>query len=436
MTQIELARNGVLTEEMRLCAQQEGVSPELVREEVANGRAVIPRNKTRSFPRPCVIGKAFSVKVNANVGTSPDSCSLEEEKEKIRVAISAGADCVMDLSIAGDLRRIRRELLSLSDVPFGTVPIYEVAYDLAKEGRDIGEMGIDDVLAVLEEQAKDGVDFFTLHAGLTRRAVERYVPSRLMKVVSRGGSILAEWIMKNRKENLLYEHFDEILALLKEFDVTISLGDGLRPGAIADATDRAQIEELTVLGELAERAREAGVQVMIEGPGHVPMDQISANMILEDRLCNGAPFYVLGPLPTDVAVGFDHIAGAIGGAIAGWYGASMLCYVTPAEHISHPTREDVFLGVIGTKIAAHCADLARGNRRAYSWDLKMSSARARRDWEEQIRLAIHPPTAEALRKRLPLTDETACSMCGEFCAIKRLDIAKEERQYGSKEVSA
>ncbi len=425
MTQLLLARKNIITEEMRFCAQAEGVSPDLIREEVASGRAVIPKNRFRTVKRPCVIGKAFSVKINANVGTSPDSCSLEAEREKIKTAILAGADCVMDLSIAGNLKEIRQALIEVATVPFGTVPIYEVAYNLARDGREIESMTIDDVLAVLEAQAKDGVDFFTIHAGLTRRAVERYVDDRVMKVVSRGGSILTEWIVKNRRENLLYEHFDEILALMKEYDVTMSLGDGLRPGAIADATDRAQIEELTVLGELADRARSCGVQVMIEGPGHVPLNQIQMNMELEDRLCKEAPFYVLGPLPTDVAVGFDHISGAIGGAIAGWFGASMLCYVTPAEHISHPTKEDVFLGVIGTKIAAHCADLARGNKRAWDWDNAMSLARFNQDWEGQIRLAIHPPTARELRGRMDLTDESACSMCGEFCAIKRVKNAKE-----------
>ncbi len=425
MTQLELAKDGVITDEMRVCAQKEGVSPDKVREEIAFGRAVIPKNRLRLVERPCVIGKEFSVKINANVGTSPDSCSLESEREKIKTAISAGADCVMDLSVAGNLKNIRKSLIEVATVPFGTVPIYEVAYNLLKEGRDIETMTIKDVLAVLEEQAKDGVDFFTIHAGLTKRAVERYVDKRIMKVVSRGGSILTEWIIKNDRENLLYEYFDDILAILKEYDITISLGDGLRPGAIADATDRAQIEELTILGELADRARAFGVQVMIEGPGHVPLNQIQTNMELEANLCADAPFYVLGPLPTDVAVGFDHISGAIGGAIAGWFGASMLCYVTPAEHISHPDKEDVFLGVVGARIAAHCADLARGNKRAWEWDNAISLARFNQDWDSQIRLAIHPPTARRLRNRTKLRDESACSMCGEFCAIKRVKNAKE-----------
>ncbi len=425
MTQLELARDGVITEEMEFCAKREGVLPALVREEIAEGRAVIPKNKLRKVEKPCVIGKAFSVKVNANVGTSPDSCSIELEKDKIQLAISSGADCVMDLSIAGNLKRIRKSLISVATVPFGTVPIYEVAYNLLKEGREIRSMNIDDVLKVLDDQARDGVDFFTIHAGLTKRAVERYVDRRVMKVVSRGGSIITEWIIKNGKENLLYEYFDDILSILKQYDVTLSLGDGLRPGAIADSTDQAQIEELTILGELAERARAYGVQVMIEGPGHVPLNQIQMNMELEDSLCHGAPFYVLGPVPTDIAVGFDHISGAIGGAVAGWFGASMLCYVTPAEHVSHPTKEDVFLGVIGTKIAAHCADLARGKKLAWEWDNAISQARFQQDWDQQIELSIHPPTARKLRERLPLTDSKACSMCGEFCAIKRIKDTKE-----------
>ncbi len=425
MTQLEFARDNKVTPQMRYCADYEQISLDLIIEELASGRACIPNNINREIRRPCIIGRKFSVKVNANVGTSPDSCSLEYEKEKIKTAVEAGADCVMDLSIAGDLKKIRNTLLEVSDVPFGTVPIYEVAYNLTKEGRPVWEMTIDDVLKVLEEQAKAGVDFFTIHAGLTRRAVERYIGGRLMKVVSRGGSILTEWIKRNKQENLLYTHFDKILDIMHAYDVTISLGDGLRPGALDDNTDKAQIEELIVLGELAQRARERGVQVMIEGPGHVPLDLIETNMRLQQRLCGDAPFYVLGPLPLDIAVGFDHIAGAIGGAIAGWHGAAMLCYVTPAEHISHPTKEDVFNGVVGTKIAAHVSDVAKGNQKALKWNREMSRARYNQNWDRQIELAIHPPTAAQLRKRLPLVDEKACSMCGDFCAINRVKEAMD-----------
>ncbi len=428
MTQLEIARKNQITPEMHLCAQYEQVPVEFIRSEIASGRAVLPKNKNRKIERPALIGKAFLVKVNANVGTSPDSCNIELEEEKIKVAIEAGADCVMDLSIAGDLKENRRRLIEASTVPFGTVPIYEVAYRLICQGRDVSEMTIEDVLSVLKDQAEDGVDFFTIHAGLTKRAVERYVYQRDMKVVSRGGAIITEWIIKNRKENLLYEYFDEILDLLYSYDITVSLGDGLRPGAVSDATDRAQIEELVVLGELADRARERDVQVMIEGPGHLPLNQIQANMQLEEQLCHSAPFYVLGPLPTDIAVGFDHIVGAIGGALAGYFGASMLCYVTPAEHISHPTKEDVFLGVIGTKIAAHCADLAKGKVSAWQWDKKMAEARYNQDWDKQIALSIHSPTAKRLRERLKAQEQDTCSMCGKFCAIKRVKFAQTAKE--------
>ncbi len=425
-TQMVLARENKITPEMEKVSKIEEVDISYLITEVSNGRAIIPKNKLRGVSKPCIIGRKFSVKVNANVGTSPQRCDLEEEKRKVKVALEAGADCIMDLSIAGDLSFIRRTLLEICPVPFGTVPIYEVAYDMERKGKAISDITISDVLSVLEKQAKEGVDFFTIHAGLTLRAVNRYVEKRVMKIVSRGGSIIAEWIAKNNKENLLYEYFDEILDILAEYDVAISLGDGLRPGGIPDATDRAQIDELIILGELTERAYEKGVQVMIEGPGHIPLDQIEANMILEQRLCNDAPFYVLGPLPVDIAVGFDHIAGAIGGALAGWKGASMLCYVTPAEHISHPTVEDVYLGVVGTKIAASCADLAKGLPKAVKWNRQMSEARYNLDWERQIELAIQPKVARCLRERFPFSDEQTCTMCGDFCAVRRMHLVNKK----------
>jgi len=402
-----------------ILSDREGVGVDFIMQQVACGQAVIPFNPKHDIEKPVVIGKAFSVKVNANVGTSPDSCNEAIEKEKIIAAINAGADCVMDLSIAGDLSNIRRELLSVSPVPFGTVPIYEAALDLFKQGRDVADMEIGDVLKVMERQAREGVDFFTIHAGLLKKAVDLYVPSRIMGIVSRGGALIAEWMVKRGEENLLYVNYDKILELMNDYEITISLGDGLRPGGINDSTDKAQIHELLVLGELVDRAREAEVQAMVEGPGHVPLNQIEANMLLEDRLCNGAPFYVLGPLPTDIAVGYDDLAGAVGGALAGWKGAAMLCYVTASEHIRHPDIEDVRKGVIGVRIAAHIADIAKGNEKAWQWDNAMSEARFSQDWDKQIELAIDTERARSLRDSSMPEDEDICTMCGKFCAVKR-----------------
>ncbi len=428
MTILELARQGKLTDTMKLLAEYEGVGHQVVLQEIAQGRAVVPLNKNRDISKPVVIGKRFSVKVNANVGTSPDSCSVELEKKKIISAIDAGADCVMDLSIAGNLPLIRNDLLSVSPVPFGTVPIYEVALELFKQGRDIADMEIEDVLSVLERQAREGVDFFTIHAGLLKRAVDLFVPGRIMGIVSRGGALIAEWMMKRGEENPLYAHFDKILALMREYDITISLGDGLRPGGIRDATDKAQIDELIVLGELVAKSRKAGVQAMVEGPGHVPLDQIEANMLLEDRLCNGAPFYVLGPLPTDIALGYDDLAGAVGGALAGWKGAAMLCYLTASEHVRHPDINDVKKGVIGVRIAAHIADLAKGIKKAWDWDNAMSEARFNQDWDMQIARGIDPQKAKELRESsLPEGDNDICTMCGQFCAVKRTKEAKKAK---------
>ncbi|RLA84717.1 MAG: phosphomethylpyrimidine synthase, partial [Deltaproteobacteria bacterium] len=358
-------------------------------------------------------------KVNANLGTSPDHADLQEELLKLRLALEAGADAVMDLSTGGNLDEIRRTILRHCPVPLGTVPIYQAAVETAQRKGAIVHMTLDDIFEVIERQARDGVDFMTVHCGLTFRALERLKKQgRVTGIVSRGGAFLATWMIYNDRENPLYEYFDRLLEIAKKYDVTLSLGDGLRPGSLADATDRVQLEELLTLGELVEEAWKEGVQVMVEGPGHVPLDQIEANVKVQKRVCRGAPFYVLGPLVTDIAPGYDHIACAIGGALAAYHGADFLCYVTPAEHLRLPKPEDVREGVIAARIAAHAADLARGRQDAWQRDLEMSRARSSLDWKRQMELCIDPLKAQKLRaERLP-TERDVCTMCGKFCAIK------------------
>jgi phosphomethylpyrimidine synthase len=342
--------------------------------------------------------------------------------KKLDIAIKYGADTVMDLSVGGDIKKIRRIILKGSSVPFGTVPIYEIAVNATRKKRDFLDFNIDDILDTLENQAKDGVDFFTIHAGVTKenlKILRKY--RRMLDIVSRGGAILANWITKHKKENPFYEYFDEILDIAYKYDVTLSLGDGLRPGSILDATDKAQIAELKILGQLAKVAKKRNVQVMIEGPGHVPLDQIKYNVILEKRICNGAPFYVLGPLVTDVACGYDHITSAIGGALAASVGADFLCYVTPSEHLRHPSTEDVREGVVAAKIAAHAADLAKGIKKAKDWDKKMSIARKKRDWIKQIELSIDPEKARLYRASSKPVLSDVCTMCGKYCSIKLME---------------
>jgi len=385
---------------------------------------VVTRNRVRRNGRALAIGAGLRIKVNANIGTSRDHFDLEEELLKLRVCEEAGADAVMDLSTGGPLRELRRAILEGARLPLGTVPIYSAAVTAVNRGKPVVEMEPDEFLAAVEEHARDGVDFVTVHCGVTRASAARLAnEGRVLDVVSRGGSITVGWMRYNRAENPLYERFDRVLEIAREFEVVLSLGDGLRPGCLADATDRAQVEELIILGELAGRAQEAGVQVMIEGPGHVPLHQIEANIRLQKRLCHGAPFYVLGPLVTDVAAGYDHITSAIGGALAGWAGADFICYVTPSEHLRLPTVEDVRQGVIAARIAGHAADIARGLPGAAEWDLAMSKARKDLDWDKQLELAIDPGRAREVRAQLPPSDESVCSMCGELCAIK---IAREE----------
>lgn len=421
MTQRTEALKGVHTKELEWVAAEEHVSAEQVRDKTASGQVVIPANRNHHAVQSKGIGSGLRIKVNTNLGTSPDHIDLEEELKKLEVAIQAGTDTVMDLSTGGDVGFIRREILMHSLIPVGTVPIYEAAIEAVKKRKALANMKGEDLFEVIERQAEEGVDFITVHCGVNRNAVERLRRNpRIMGVVSRGGSLLVEWMIYNDQENPLYEHFDRLLEIAKKHDVTLSLGDGLRPGCLTDATDRPQVVETVLLGELTERAWAEGVQVMIEGPGHVPLDQIEANVLLEKKLCKGAPFYVLGPLVTDATPGYDHINAAIGGAVAGKAGADFLCYVTPSEHLGLPTVEDVREGVIASRIAAHAADIARGNAKALERDLEISKARKKFDWERQIELAIDPPKARRYRDERKLGGSDTCTMCGEFCAIKRV----------------
>ena len=420
MTLLHHARTGAPVPRIALAAAEEGISPEKLRELIAAGRAILPRNRKRREIRPIAIGEGLRVKVNANVGSSRDRADVALELDKVRVAVAAGADAVMDLSTGGPIDEIRRAILAECPVPVGTVPVYQAAADAVTKGKSWVELSIDDFFDGIVKQAEEGVDFMTVHCGVTKEAIERLTrEGRRLDIVSRGGSLLAEWMEYNDRENPFYEHFDRLVDICRQFDITISLGDGLRPGCLADATDRAQVHELMVLGELTERAWEKDVQVMIEGPGHVPMDQIAANVQLQKRLCHGAPFYVLGPLVTDITPGYDHITSAIGGAIAAWNGADFLCYVTPSEHLRLPSVEDVREGVIASRIAAHAADIARGIPGAMDRDNRMADARRNLDWKAQIELSIDPERARELRgKSPPVADESACTMCADLCAIK------------------
>ncbi len=416
MTQLTSARRGEITQELKDVAEKEGISKEKLLRRVAKGKVVIPKNVNREI-EPIGIGKGLRVKINANIGTSPDYVDIDTEIEKAKVALKYGADTIMDLSTGGDLKEIRRHFLEM-DAPLGTVPVYEAAAFAEREGSPVVDLNSDIFFRVIEEQAKQGVDFMTVHAGITSEAIEKLrKQKRLTGIVSRGGAIIAAWMSHNSEENPFYKEYDYLLEIAKEYDVTLSLGDALRPGSTHDATDRAQVQELIILGELVERAREAGVQVMVEGPGHMPLNQIEANIILQKRLCNDAPFYVLGPLVTDIAPGYDHISGAIGGAIAALAGADFLCYVTPAEHLALPDIEDVRQGVIASKIAAHAADITRGID--VERDNEMSRARFELDWEKQFALCLDRERAEEYRSRRgPRKEEKTCSMCGSFCAMK------------------
>lgn len=421
MTQREWALKGTITPQMETVACREGLDPAFILEGLAKGTLCLPANPYHRNLEPCAIGKGLRTKVNANLGTSSDYGSLETELEKLRIAVEYGSDTVMDLSTGEDIPGMRRAIMAHSPVAVGTVPIYQAAVEAIDKYGAIVDMTPDDLFRVIEENARDGVDFMTVHCGITMVVVERLKRQRrVTDVVSRGGTFLIGWMLHNGKENPLYEHYDRLLDLARAYDFTLSLGDGLRPGSLADATDRPQIEELITLGELVERAWEAGVQVMVEGPGHIPLDQIETNMRLQKTLCKGAPFYVLGPLVTDIGAGYDHITAAIGGALGAIYGADYLCYVTPSEHLGLPDAEDVKLGVIASRIAGHAADIVKGVKGAAEWDLEMARARKSLDWEKQARLSLDPKRAFAVRSRhAPLGK--ACSMCGKYCAMDLME---------------
>lgn len=418
MTQLEDAKNGIITEAMRQVAAYEDISEELIRKRVAEGSIVIPKNMNHSFIARGV-GKGLKTKINANIGTSPSHFNIDEELGKLDVAFAAGADAVMDLSTGGDLAEILKSIISYSQVMIGTVPIYKTVSKVFAENRPCADITEDEIFNEIEYQAKSGVDFITVHCGITRESIRVLKKSnRLMGMVSRGGSLMAEWIVKNNAENPLYEKYDRLLQICREYDVTLSLGDGLRPGTIFDAEDGAQITEMITLGHLAQQARDAGVQVMIEGPGHVPLSRIAGDMKMQKRVCGGAPYYVLGPLPTDIAAGYDHITSAIGGAIAAANGADFLCYVTPAEHLALPSIDDVREGVIASKIAAHIGDLEKGIASAWDRDRRMSDARNRFDWKTMFEVCIDPEKARKIRQGSEDKDRDVCTMCGDLCALK------------------
>ncbi len=433
MTQIESARRGEITPEMEFVANREQLTPELIRDEVAAGRMVIPANieHLKGSLEPMGIGIAAKCKINANIGNSAVTSDIEGELEKLHTAVHFGADTVMDLSTGKDIDSIRKTIIDKSPVPIGTVPIYQMLEEL---GGEIEEMRAQHFLDMVEHQAKQGVDYMTIHCGLLLEHLH-LTTERVTGIVSRGGSLIAKWMMSHRKQNPLYEAFDDLCDIMREYDVTWSLGDGLRPGSIADASDDAQFAELEVLGELVERSWERGTQVMVEGPGHVPMDQIDMNVKKQIEVCQGAPFYVLGPLVTDIAPGYDHITSGIGAALAGWSGAAMLCYVTPKEHLGLPNNEDVKQGVIAYKIAAHAADIARHRPGATDRDDALSKARFEFDWNEQFRLSLDPDTAQRMHdETLPQdTFKSAhfCSMCGpKYCSMK---ITEDIRQMANED---
>jgi len=413
----------MLTDEVlvKRVAVSEGMDEDVVADGLAEGTIVIPYNRMR--PRqiePVGIGKGLRTKVNANIGTSPSIADIENEKTKLYAAVDAGADTVMDLSTGGDINKVRGMIIAESTVPIGTVPIYQAACDSPKLKKSFVELTVDEIFTSIRKHLADGVDFLTVHTGLTRAGVERLRNrKRLAGIVSRGGAMMVEWMMYNKAENPLAEYFDRLLDLTGEFGACLSLGDGLRPGALADASDRPQIQELLIIGEQVDRARDRGVQAMVEGPGHMPLDQIEMNVKLQKEICHGAPFYVLGPLVTDVAPGYDHIVSAIGGALAGMYGTDFLCYVTPSEHLGLPDADDVRVGTIVSRIAAHAADIAKYPERARKWDEEMSRLRERFKWNEMINASLDPKEARKRFDRYPKQTGGVCTMCGEFCAIKR-----------------
>ncbi len=406
---------------LKTIGQKEGVSYSYLEKGIRDGTIVILLNKKRPKKiKPLAVGKGLSTKVNCNIGTSPERVDLKLELEKLKVAIEVGTDTIMDLSTGGNLPEIRKAIIDASEVPVGTVPLYEASFYAQRKHKSFVDLKPKDFLKVIENHLADGVDFITVHCGITLRNMQSVKKTaRLTGVVSRGGSMIIEWMRYNRKENPLYEYYDEILQIAKDYNACLSLGDGLRPGSIYDATDEPQILELLVISELVARARAAGVAAIVEGPGHIPINEIEANIRLEKLLCDEAPFYVLGPLVTDVGCGYDHITSAIGGALASYYGADFLCYVTPSEHLGLPAVEDVRQGVIASRIAAHAGDVARGKKGARNWDDKISRARAKLDWQKMIALSIDPQHAQKIYNAYPLKTKGTCTMCGEFCALKK-----------------
>jgi phosphomethylpyrimidine synthase len=422
MTLLECAKNNIQVPLVKRIAQEEGKNSGLILKRIKEGRVVILNNQKHRVKKPCAVGYGLRTKVNANIGTSPDKAQINDELKKIEVAVKYGADTIMDLSVGGDLNRIRKKVIGYSPLPVGTVPIYEIAVNAQRRRGNFIKFDIEDILDILEAQAKDGVDFFTIHAGVTQKSINALrQDKRLLDIVSRGGAILASWMAYHRKENPFYEYFDRVLDIAYAYDVTISLGDGLRPGSILDSTDRAQISELKILGQLALSAKRKNVQVIIEGPGHIPLDEIKENITLEKKICRRAPFYVLGPLVTDVAAGYDHISASIGAALAASYGADFLCYVTPSEHLRHPSIEDVKEGVIASRIAAHAADIVKGIKSAKVWDREMSEARKKRDWKKQIALSIDPDKAKYYRNSSKPHLLDVCTMCGKYCSIRLME---------------
>lgn len=417
-TQMDAAKQGIITEQMQIVAREEKIDPELLRELMASGKIVIPANRNHTCLSPKGVGEKLQTKVNVNLGVSKDCYDIELELEKVKKAIELKADAIMDLSCYGKTRQFRRSLIAMSPIMIGTVPMYDAVGMLDKDLKDIT---VDEFFSVVERHAEDGVDFITVHSGINRKTAERVKQNkRLTNIVSRGGSLLFAWMELNNQENPFYEYYDRLLDICEKYDVTISLGDACRPGSINDATDAAQIEELITLGELTKRAWARNVQVMIEGPGHMAINEIAANMLLEKRLCHGAPFYVLGPLVTDIAPGYDHITSAIGGAIAAANGADFLCYVTPAEHLRLPDLDDMKDGIIAARIAAHAADIAKGIPGARDWDNQMSAARADVDFPRMIELAIDPEKAQKFRDQSKPECEDTCTMCGKMCPMKNM----------------
>ncbi|MEA4956443.1 5-hydroxybenzimidazole synthase [bioreactor metagenome] len=417
MTQIEDAKNGIITEEMKIVAKNEGVSEEFIRSSVANGTIVIPSNVNRNIT-PCGIGEGLRTKVNATIGTSTDIVDFDEEELKAQIAIDNQADSLMELSIGGDLDEIRRRILKMSDIPVGSVPIYQAAIETIRKTGSAIDMDEEIMFKTIEKQAKDGIDFMAIHSSVNIETLARLKrQGREGGLVSRGGAFISAWIVENERENPLFENFDYILEIAKEHDVVLSLANAMRAGAIADSTDRAQVQELIILGELVDRCRDFGVQSMIEGPGHIPINEIPANVTIQKKMCRGAPFYMLGPIVCDIAPGYDHIVSSIGAAASAKAGANFICYVTPAEHLALPGPEDVKAGVISTRIGTYVGDMAKGVHNGER-DLAMANARKKLDWESQYNLAICPADARAIRENRPPEDPETCTMCGNYCAVK------------------